>query len=230
MLSPVSKGKFNLVCVAHPDDETIFFGGLILRNETARLPWVVLCVTTDGNEDRKRQFYEACKALGVEEPLWWGFPDKYEERLNVNELIERLRTEFPNRPESIYTHGIIGEYGHPHHQDVSFAVHSAFRDHPRVFASAYNAYPDFIVNLTEEDYERKSYILTKIYGSETSRFLNVLPSTSSEGFVRLDFDEIDAIYAYLAGERSGKLDVGRLNKYRWLADYLPRLRGLPRPF
>lgn len=230
MASEVSKGKYNLICVAHPDDETIFFGGLILRKEANRLPWVVLCVTSDGNEDRKRQFHEACDALGVDSPMWWGFPDRYEQRLNVNELSERLRAEFSNPPENIYTHCIIGEYGHPHHQDVSFAVHTAFRDHPRVFAVAYNAYPDFTIALSEADFEKKSYILTKIYGSETSRFLNVLPSTFVEGFLRLDYDEVDLLYSYFARPESLSLDVNRLKKYRWLTDYLPRLRGLPRPF
>lgn len=229
-MSTVSKGKYNLVCVAHPDDETIFFGGLILHQVANRLPWVVLCVTSDGNEDRKRQFHEACDLLGVETALWWGFPDRYEKRLDVYELSARLRSEFSIAPENIYTHGIIGEYGHPHHQDVSFAVHSAFRDHPRVFAAAYNAFPDFTIELTASDYEKKSHILTKIYGSETSRFLNVLPSTSVEGFLRLDHDEIDGVYSYLTRPEDTSLDVNRLKKYRWLADYLPHLRGLPRPF
>ncbi|MEK7355673.1 MAG: PIG-L family deacetylase, partial [Bdellovibrionota bacterium] len=124
--------------MAQPDDETLFFGGLLQRRRTRR--WTVVCVT-DANADgqgkkRRKQFEKACRLLGVKKPLWWSFPDRYAERLPVVELIAKLRA-LP-KPHTIYTHGIIGEYGHPHHQDVSYAVHLAFAEHPRVYASAYN--------------------------------------------------------------------------------------------
>lgn len=232
MAAALSKGNYNLVCVAHPDDETLFFGGLLLRQAADRLPWVVVCVTFDGDQDRKRQFFEACRSLGVERPMWWEFPDKYEVRLNLEELRERLRTEFAETPHSVYTHGIVGEYGHPHHQDVSYAVHSVFRGHPRLFAVAYNVLPEFEIRLSAEEFAKKGQILTKVYSSETSRFLNVLPATFTEGFLRLDPDEIEAIYAYLRQGATGteKLEESKLKSYRWLVDYLPYLRRLPRPF
>ena len=60
--------KYNLLGVAHPDDETIFFGGLL--QVYRRRPWKVVCVT-DGAPRRlpdaaalaERRHEELCAAL-----------------------------------------------------------------------------------------------------------------------------------------------------------------------
>ena len=49
-----------------------------------------------------------------------------------------------------------------------------------MYSAAYNSFPEFEVRLSAEQYELKTRILTKIYGSETNRFLNVLPATFVE--------------------------------------------------
>jgi LmbE family N-acetylglucosaminyl deacetylase len=227
----MSKGKYGLVCVAHPDDETLFFGGVLQRRiSKSSMPWTVVCVT-DGNADgqgdaREKQFRKACRELGVKRAEWWGFADRFEERLDVAEI--RLRLEDLPIPQEIYTHGPIGEYGHPHHQDVCYATHAAFPDHPKLFASAYNAYPEFQITLTPKEFERKARILTRVYGSETQRFLNLLPATSAEGYLRLDRREIEALYEFLA--RGGALRPDRLQAYRWLAPYLKANAAIERPF
>jgi LmbE family N-acetylglucosaminyl deacetylase len=234
----MSKRKFNLVCVAHPDDETLFFGGLILMNR--KRPWKVVCAT-DANADgqgrkRRKQFERACELLGVEDVDWLGFRDLYEERVPIDALIEKLRAMAS--PSNVYTHGSVGEYGHPHHQDVSFATHQAFahrslkssvsQPEVRVWASGYNAFPERSVQLNEQAFRTKSHILTSIYGSETMRFLNLLPATSSESFVSISERESKAIYEYLALSR--KLRTGDLKVYQWLAPYLKKHRQIPRPF
>ena len=225
MASPKSKKKFNLICVAHPDDETIFFGGLIQRRRQGR-PWTVVCATSDGDLERKKQFESACKLLGIKEFHWWAFPDRYEQRLPIEQLSERLRSL--GSPDEIFTHGIVGEYGHPHHQDVSYAVHTAFPKHPKLYSVAYNTFPDLEIKLTKKEFETKARILTKVYGSETSRFLNVLPSTYVEGFQKLKIAEVSAVYGYLAQDKP--LSPKTLKAHKWLEDYLPKIKNLPRPF
>lgn len=185
---------------------------------------------TDANADgdgkrRRRQFEKACRSLGVTDSEWWGYPDLYDQRLPVTEIAERLsRLE----PAEVYTHGIIGEYGHPHHQDVSVAVHRAFAKHPKVYSVAYNSYPEKKVLLTPEEYGAKETILTKIYGSETSRFLNLLPATFCEGFQKLTVKEVESLYAFFTGH--SPLQLKHLKRYAWLADFLKQNRKRPRPF
>jgi LmbE family N-acetylglucosaminyl deacetylase len=210
--------KYNLLVVAHPDDETIFFGALLLNYR--KLPWHVVCVT-DANADgmgklRKLEFARACRLLKIKETSWLNFPDVFSKRLDTDALVEKLKS-LPS-PTEVFTHGIIGEYGHPHHQDVSFAVHQAFGKTHKVWSSAYNAFPEMTVELKPSQYKVKTKILADIYGSETSRFMHILPATAIEGFVHVNPKEVEALYRYY---REGKLPGAKeLKTYAWLWPHL----------
>ena len=223
--------KYNLLVVAHPDDESIFFSGLIQRIK--KYPWRVICLT-DGNADgqgakRKSDFIKACKVLNVADVEWWGYPDIYEKRLPVDEICDYLKSLPP--PQQIFTHGPLGEYGHPHHQDTSFAVHMAFANEVPVYSVAYNTLPEIRIHLTPKEFNLKTKILSKIYGSETSRFLNLLPATSTEGYLRIDFKEVQALYDFVTSKsKNKKLNTSKLRCYKWLSQYLAKHRELPRPF
>lgn len=195
----------NVVIVAHPDDETLFFGGLICSSKDTN--WSVI-VVTDANADgmgikRRQQLDQACQLLGVENIFQWDFPDRYEERLDQERLKSKLSkfVERQSKIDNIFTHGPAGEYAHPHHQDVSLAVHSFFlkegESNQKVWSVAYNSLPELIVNLTREQYERKREVLMGPYHSEVSRFMNLLPCTWSEGFHRLSLKEVKATWLAL---------------------------------
>jgi LmbE family N-acetylglucosaminyl deacetylase len=224
------KGPYNLVIIAHPDDESIFFAGLMMQER--ELPWKVICVTdgnADGNENSRRiQFENAMKKLEVDSFDNWGFPDIYEERLCIDSLKEKM-AQLP-LPKKVFTHGITGEYGHPHHQDVSFAVHEFFHDKTEVYSTAYNCFPDFSVILNEEEYQLKTEILTSIYGSEVNRFAHLIPGTSVETFVKVSLPEVQSIYSLLTENKQVSPDL--LKKYHWLYEHLSSVmaNGLKRIF
>ncbi len=212
--------NFNLLVIAHPDDETIFFSGLL---QTLK-PWHVICVT-DGNADgqghkRTKQFEKALNLQKVSSFEQWDFLDIYHKRLSIPKLVERLKGY---RPQSVFTHGIVGEYGHPHHQDVSMAVHKTFKD---VSSVAYNCYPDLTLKLTQKQFELKAKILSKIYFSETERFANFLPATSIESFAKLSFKEVESIYLHFTKKKPLK----NLDKYEWFKPYLAKKTISKRPF
>lgn len=229
----MKRKKFNLVVVAHPDDETLFFSGLI-QSHAHRDQWEVVCVT-DGNADgkgtqRHRQFKRACSELQVQKAHWWRYPDRYETRLPVTTLVAQLQNWTP-LPQKIFTHNILGEYGHPHHQDVSWAVHQAFSKKIPVYSTAYNAFPDLHIRLSAADFQRKVKILSKIYKSETQRFSHLLPATSCEGFVQVSLTEVNALYRFLCTGKHPQ--ISQLNVFKWYWNYLkqsPRGATLPRPF
>jgi len=207
-----------MAIVAHPDDESIFFGGLILKYR--QWNWKVICVT-DGNaeshgESRKKQFESACEALGVRSFEVFGFPDLYDKRLDTGRLIERLRKiRGMNR---IFTHNTLGEYGHIHHQDVSYSVHQAFPKHPHLLEVGYNIYPDLFVKSTHQQYLKKTKIFLDIYRDEVNRFLNLLPAAAVEGFSRVGMAENETLYKYLSEGLALREDC--IKKHKWLLPYI----------
>lgn len=205
----------NLVVTAHPDDETLFMGGLIMSER--KRPWKVICVT-DGNADgqgakRKAQFEAACRLLKVRDFEMWTFPDVYEKRLDVDRLTDRL-SEL-SCPPVVYTHGIVGEYGHPHHQDVSWAVHRVFEKQCPVYSVAYNCMPQKTVVLSRAVFARKARILSEIYGSETQRFAHLIPTTFAEGFVKVDGREVQGIYRFLIEGKQPKQNLIKAYERYW---------------
>lgn len=225
----MSKKKYNLLVVAHPDDESIFFAGLLLQKR--KLPWRVLCVT-DGNADqqgaqRAQDFASACKLLGVKDFAILGFKDQFEVRLPLDELVDVLKKE---SPQEIFTHGPVGEYGHPHHQDVCVAVHRAF-PRKKVWSVAYNCQPDLHITLTPRAYALKRRILGEIYKSETKRFMNFVPATFAEGYCRFSSREVETIYRYYTQKELPKKKD--LKKYAWFHGFFEIHHANPvgsRPF
>ncbi|MGE0762366.1 MAG: PIG-L family deacetylase [Bdellovibrionales bacterium] len=227
----MARVKPNLIVVAHPDDESIFFGGLIQRER--RQPWRLICVT-DGNGDgrgqqRHQELLAAAKALKINQVEQWGYPDRYSQRLEVEDLSARLK-KISSQVRTVFTHGILGEYGHPHHQDVSYAVHCAFHRLRPVWSVAYNIQPQKRITLTPRQFALKCKILSDTYRLETERFLHLLPATADEGFCRLSQVEVEAVYATVRWQQP--LKTTALKHHRWLAKILSETAycGLQRPF
>ncbi len=207
--------------VAHPDDETIFFGGLLQIYR--RRPWKVICVT-DGNADgmgkqRHLDFITACKQMKAVKAEQWDFPDQYNLRLDINRLVECLAQE--NAVE-VFTHGILGEYGHPHHQDVSLAVHRAFQKRAVVWSTGYNCFSEKVFRLPRKVYERKCQILTTTYFSQTQKFARWLPTSNTEGFTQVPLKEVEILYNFLI--EGNLIEPKDLKVYSWFLPYLQEFR------
>ena len=208
--------SYRLLVVAHPDDETLFFSAALLNLKNK--PWRVVCVT-DANADgfgkkRALQFKKACKMLGVQAYEQWDFPDIYVQRLDLKKLKEKL-LELPT-PLEVYSHGVTGEYGHPHHQDLGYMVSQVFK--VPVWAPAYNCAADKVISLNQKQYQLKSKIYAEVYGGETLRFSQFIPNRNADEFYKVSASENQEIYSSIIEKRSPV--KSKLKKYKWFAKFL----------
>ncbi|MCB0420909.1 MAG: PIG-L family deacetylase [Bdellovibrionales bacterium] len=210
-------GETGLIVVAHPDDETLFFSGLVM-SEPHR-SWKLICVT-DGNADgqgleRMEQLEKTSQSLGFSQFRCLQLPDLFESRLNLEKLQKELDQE---TSDIVYTHGVIGEYGHPHHQDVSLVTHRAFYGRCPIYSVAYNCFPEKVVSLDRSSWKIKSKLISRTYYDETKRFIEFVPASAIEAFVQVALSEVELIYENLTEHKI--LVDGQLSVYEWYLPYL----------
>jgi LmbE family N-acetylglucosaminyl deacetylase len=215
----------HLVVFAHPDDETAYFGGLLLAEIAERAD--LICIT-DGNFEgrgsaRQAQLRRACELMKVRSVECLDYPDHPLLHLPVEEIGRELRRRVQERGyRAVFTHSAHGEYGHFNHMDVSLAAHEFLADLAPVYSVADILFPDFQIALAREVYEKKIEILSSIYFSELRDGWRTVRLQAYEGYVRLDPDEARAIHRLCtAGERPREDAVPH---------YRPFLRFLDQPW
>ena len=173
------------VIVAHPDDETLWAGGIILMHPETN--WTILTLCRLSDPDRSPKFNKAMKALEAEGIM--GDMDDGPEQipLDCNEVqcaIAELLAS--NNFDLIVTHGPGGEYTrHRRHEEVGEAVVALLEDE-KLFAKeiwrfAYedgdgkyipkaSQDADLKIKLSSEIWQKKYDIITKVYGFAPESF------------------------------------------------------------
>lgn len=162
-----------LVIVAHPDDEVIWMGGLILRR--GDWEWHVLSLCRLGDPDREPRFHLAARELGVRESMsdLDDSPVLAPLSPDLGEIKERIRILLPASADLIFTHGSDGEYTyHLRHVEVSRAVAEMIGAGELIGTLVTFAYEDggpaesahIHTELTPEELARKRQIVRDIYG------------------------------------------------------------------
>ncbi len=161
-------GKRVLFLGAHPDDIELGCGALVhqIASQTE-----ILCVTLSDNQKNpdlkkvKNEHLQSMKVLGVpEEKIMLGpfstrvFPDS---RQDILEYFLKLRKDF--RPDLIFTHS--KQDVHQDHNTMTDEALRAFRGITvlgfDVVRSSYGFFPNFLVEVTEEDVNKKIEALSE---------------------------------------------------------------------
>jgi len=120
-----------LLVMAHPDDESMGAGGLVLRHTRNGVAAHLICATygeagwmgkppgakqEDLPEIRARELEEAAAALALSGVELWDYPDGGLPQANQQELTQRIWEEIGKlRPRAVIGWGPDGGYGHPDH-------------------------------------------------------------------------------------------------------------------
>lgn len=167
------------VIVAHPDDETLWAGGMILARPHWR--WRIVCLCRAGDPDRAPRFRRALLVLNASGAMADLDDGPQQEPLEQG-LVER--TLLPMLREAAFdvvlTHGPEGEYTrHRRHEEVSRAVGDlwlsnrlparnllmfAYEDGGRAYLPGPRHDAHLRQPLATSLWERKRAIITDVYG------------------------------------------------------------------
>lgn len=130
-----------LLVLAHPDDEAMGTGGLVLRHTRNEIPTTLVCATygeagwmgkppgakqEDLAEIRARELEDAAAALGLTGVELWDYPDGGVKDSDQQEITQRIWEHVTKaRPRVVVTWGPDGGYGHPDHIAVGACTDAA---------------------------------------------------------------------------------------------------------
>lgn len=177
----------NLIVVAHPDDEFIFFHNLITKHP--KFDWDILSMTYRMSTPRGQEFCESCNTYNAQ-PLFAGLEDNFQgglfenkPKVDVHEgtifsAITGLQLNL-TKYANVYTHNPNGEYGHRHHIETCEFVTRAQTFIHKLWYTAYNYQ---IPELVCQDKSKLDAKHLQIYERELYIIMNF--DLITEGFVR----------------------------------------------
>lgn len=170
--------KILIVC-AHPDDELIGCGGLILNNlKKTKFKIIYTCRTYDKRNIktkskyslRKKSAKELSKHLNIEKPIFFNFPGLSLVRKDITSMSQLLLNEIKKfKPDSIFTHCV--DDLHHDHRSTSEAVMIAAR--PSVYNNSIKNIFYFEIPSATEKLIKKDKVFNPNFFVDISKNINL---------------------------------------------------------
>lgn len=176
----ILEGKKNIaVIVAHPDDETLWCGGIMLQHPNCN--WHVVCLCRKNDPDRAPKFNKVLKSLNVK-GIMGNLDDGPEQKPLNNQIVrEAILKLLPKQNfDLIITHSPFGEYTrHLRHEEIGKAIIALWNDNKIVskelwvfaYEDGNKKYAPRAIRaanihqlLPKNIWEKKYSIITEVYG------------------------------------------------------------------
>jgi LmbE family N-acetylglucosaminyl deacetylase len=184
--------------VAHPDDETLWAGGLILMNTAAS--WLIAAACRKSDPDRAPRFFKALQGYGASGAMADLDDGPDQNPLPLRTVQDAILELLPVRQfDLVITHGPKGEYTrHIRHEETGRAVTGLWENGElsagELWTFAYEdgggTYPprpapdaDLTLRLPPDIWQRKYAIITDTYGFAPDSF-EASAACKSEAFRR----------------------------------------------
>lgn len=148
-----------LMIVAHPDDETLFGGGELIKHAKE---YKVICLDYGNHITRHLEFLRAMQMIGVEKwEHWDGEPYKTSAAYNESILIPRIERVLDEQNwDMVVTHNQGGEYGHYRHVSTHNVMARLCPEKLYVFNT------DLTTRLPDDILHKKHEVLSTAYQSQ----------------------------------------------------------------
>jgi LmbE family N-acetylglucosaminyl deacetylase len=184
-LSCIRKNSRCAVIAAHPDDETLWAGGLMLMHPEVK--WTVVTICRRSDADRAPKFFKALEEFNA--TGYMGDLDDGPEQsaLSNSEVQQTIMELLPfDKFELIITHSTAGEYArHLRHEETAQAVMElwktdrlgaeqiwsfAYEDGGQKYLPRAERGADLQIELPKHIWQKKYDIITKIYSFSEDSF------------------------------------------------------------
>jgi LmbE family N-acetylglucosaminyl deacetylase len=173
------------VIVAHPDDETLWAGGLMLMHPQVK--WTIVTICRKSDADRAPKFFKALEEFNASGYMG-DLDDGPEQNALDNGEVQRTIMELlpSDRFEVVITHSSAGEYmRHIRHEDAAKAVMRlwkagelvarevwsfAYEDGGGKYLPRAEMSADLQIELPKDIWQKKYDIITKIYSFSKDSF------------------------------------------------------------
>jgi len=186
-----------LLVLAHPDDESMGAGGLILRHTRNAIPTYLICATygeagwqgkprgakkEDLPEIRAKELEEAAAALALTGVDLWDYPDGGVASADHPEITHRIGEHIGRlQPRAVVGWGPDGGYGHPDHIWMGACTDAAIAAMPE---GERPALYHLAVDQQLADFYKEAMRLTGSNGFELQ------PQDGADVLIELDVDEV----------------------------------------